>query len=370
MTAMSGLKTQRWTRATPRSAVMAVALLGLAGCAGEAATSAPGYDLESCRRVSLFDAETGARIVGAEDMAIDRATGRLFISAYDRRAVEKAARKRAFQIPSGGVYQTTAAAIAAAPEGGLTIAPLARAGEISGGLRPHGLEFDDVAGELLFVNRAYQREGRSWRMTPRIERVGADGAVYVGKKEPAPCAANDLVADDHGALVTFDHADCGAGGAIEDVFGLKRSGVARGGAAVFDGARFANGLTRTLTGDLVLAATRDKALIVLTQSPDGYVEDRRIELPGGPDNLTIADDGGVVAAVHPSLMRMGLHRKLGLGAAPSRIVKSDPENGSVSILFDDPKGAIFQAATVAVEWGDALVLGSVTDDGVAVCRNG
>ncbi|MEL7489046.1 MAG: hypothetical protein AAGJ87_17765 [Pseudomonadota bacterium] len=161
----------------------------------------------------------------------------------------------------------------------------------------------------------------------------------------------------------------GTGAAAEDIFALKRSGVARDGEAVFDAARFANGLARTRRGDLVLAATRDKALVVLMQTTDGFGEARKIALPGGPDNLTEAADGGVIAAVHPSLLRMGLHRKAGIGGAPSRVVKADVGNGDVSLLFDDRKGALFNGATVAVETNDTLIVGSATDDGVLVCRN-
>ncbi|MEL7488875.1 MAG: hypothetical protein AAGJ87_16885, partial [Pseudomonadota bacterium] len=170
-----------------------------AGCAGEASQNlaAATYGHDACRRVALFDGESGARIIGAEDMALDPSTGRLFISAYNRRAVEKAAAKKAFRIPEGGVYQTTAAALAAAPESGLTLAPLIKTGEIAGGLRPHGIAFDEKRDELAFINRAYQRINRGWRMTPRIERVGARGEPYLGGGAAAPCAANDLVTDDN-----------------------------------------------------------------------------------------------------------------------------------------------------------------------------
>ena len=67
-------------------------------------------------------------------------------------------------------------------------------------------------------------------------------------------------------------------------------------------------------------------------------------------------------------MLMALHRRLGIGRAPSRIIKANPQTGAVEILFDDPDGALFSAATVAVEWAGALIAGSVTDEGLLVCR--
>jgi len=62
-------------------------------------------------------------------------------------------------------------------------------------------------------------------------------------------------------------------------------------------------------------------------------------------------------------------RRLGIGAAPSRIVEADPSTGRVDILFDDPKGKTFSAATVAVETRDGLIAGSVLDEGVLVCHS-
>jgi hypothetical protein len=174
-----------------------------------------------------------------------------------------------------------------------------------------------------------------------------------------------VAADANGVVTSFDHGSCGLGAGFENVFGLKRSGVARRGETLFDKALFANGLAHRQNGDLVMAATREDALLTLG---DDFAETGRIAIPGGPDNLTIADDGDIVAAVHPSLFKLMLTRKFGLGAAPSRIVKADPETGAVEILFDDPKGALFSAATVAIETENGLAAGSVTDEGLLVCQ--
>lgn len=350
----------------PEWLLAAAALLAAAGCAGEAAEGAK-YAAGDCRRVSLIDETTGERIVGVEDFALDAAGDRLFLSAYDRRAVEKAVRKKAFSVPQGGVYRVGWRALVSGADE-ISASPVVNGADIPGGLRPHGIDYDAGAGEVVFINRAYQRINGRWRMSASIERAGAEGEAFIGARAEAPCAANSVLSDSTGILISYDHASCDWRASLEDALSLKRSGVAaEDGYELFDSAAFANGVTRSDTGELVLAATREKSLLVLSQTVAGLAEDRRIELPGGPDNVKPAEGGGVIAAVHPSLTRMGLHRRLGLGRAPSRIVRADLESGGVDILFDDPAGAVFSAATVAAERRGALVAGSVTDEGLLVC---
>ncbi len=273
------------------------------------------------------------------------------------------------KIPEGGVYSASIADFFEPEARSISVALLTAPDQIAGGLRPHGIAFDDYNNELVFINRTYQRFNNKWEMTPRLQRIGADGEFYVGPTEDAPCAANDVLVTRQQTFTSFDHGRCDWRAGFEDLFNLKRSGLALGRErAVYDGAAFANGLAQTKDGVIVLAATREKALLLMSEQSGSVEEIARIDLPGGPDNLSIAYDGSVVAAVHPSLWRLGLNRKMGVGKAPSRIVKVNPASGSVEILFDDTTGRLFSAATIAVETRDGLIAGSVTDEGVLVCR--
>lgn len=353
-------------RRLPEIAVAMAAMLA-AGCAREDVGPAA-YAAEDCRRVALIDQATGERVRGAEDFAVDRRRGLLYVAAYDRRAVERAVSRRALSVPQGGVYITPLAALFDPTADEASVAPMLRPQDVAGGLRPHGISFDPATGEAAFINRAYNRLNGGWAMTPRVERAGVNGAVYVGAARPAPCSANSLLEEGGRTLVSFDHGECGWRAGLEDMFRLKRSGVAAAdGEVLFAGAAFANGLARTHDGHLALAATRENAVLLMRSKAEGLVETGRIDLPGGPDNLTLADDGGVVAAVHPSMFRIFLDRRHGIGRAPSRIVKAYPDSGSVELLFDDPSGRVFAAATVAAQIGDYLVAGSVTDEGLLVC---
>ncbi|MEX0644715.1 MAG: hypothetical protein WD076_05350 [Parvularculaceae bacterium] len=349
--------------------VALAALMLATACAGEAATSPAKYGAEQCHRVAVIDQASGLPIRGAEDLVLDAANDRLFISAYDRRAVEKAARKKAFSIPEGGLYTVSFSRLTDDKATTVNAGPIVRADDIAGGLRPHGLAFDAAVGEITFINRAYQRIDDKWRMTPRVERVGANGEVFMGGVDEAPCAANDVLEDRGKTYLSFDHEACGWRASLEDALSLRRSGVAAGsGETLFSEAAFANGIARTLSGDIALADTRANSILLMSEDGASLKLRNEIATPGGPDNLTIAEDGGVVAAVHPSLIRIGLHRRLGFGSAPSRIVKADPDKGSVEILFDDPNGELFSAASVAVEWRGSLIVGSVTDEGLLVCK--
>ncbi|MEO1001460.1 MAG: hypothetical protein AAFW69_12805, partial [Pseudomonadota bacterium] len=73
-------------------------------------------------------------------------------------------------------------------------------------------------------------------------------------------------------------------------------------------------------------------------------------------------------ALHPSLSRLALHRFGWMGRAPSRVVRV--EDGAVEVLFDDPRGRLYSAATVAAQQGDRLVIGSVTEDALLICGDG
>ncbi len=343
--------------------------LGALSACGRAQMGPSQYSNAQCRRVALVDAVTGVGLVGAEDFAIEASAGRLFVSVYDRRGVERAARKRNRTIPEGGVYEVSLPDIFANEATSVKARPLIAPGEIAGGLRPHGISYDPENSELVFVNRAYQRSGRGWKMEPHLQRIGAGGALVVAEKDSVPCNANDVLATPRETYTSFDHRACNWLAGVEDVFGLKRSGVIDdSGARVFERAAFANGLVRTLSGEIVVAATRERALIFLGERAGALEETARIKLPGGPDNLTLAEDGGVVAAVHPSMLRLALNRKLGIGKAPSRIVKANQKTGVVQILFDDPSGKMFSAATVAIQTPDGMVAGSVTDEGLLACR--
>ena len=73
---------------TPGRKAAFLALAGLVASCAREDIGAARYGADDCRRVALVDAATGAAVRGAEDLALDLEGGRLFVSAYDRRAVD------------------------------------------------------------------------------------------------------------------------------------------------------------------------------------------------------------------------------------------------------------------------------------------
>lgn len=345
-----------------RALVAASLFLAIAACGG-GPKGAPAFPIETCQRLDLRDRATGAPIVGAEDLAFDSGRRRILFSAYDRRAVEKAAGRGGVEPPEGGLYALAVEALASrAP---IDVQSLLTPAE--GGWRPHGIDYDPAADEVVFINRRYHRDRKRWRREVDIARLRAsDGETSIVASDVA-CPANDVAVSGGGYLLSLDHRDCGVGGVLDDVFGLTGGGVVDDRGAVHVAmARHANGLAAS-DSHVFLAATRDRAVFEFSRTEEGLRLARRFELPGGPDNLALAEDGAIIVAAHPSLPAMGLARKLGVGRPGSRIMRIDLATGVVTLLFDDPKGARFSAASAALLLGDRLVAGSTLDRGLLVC---
>lgn len=344
-----------------------MAALTLSSCAKNA-DGDPIFALDECRRVAVMDADSGKTVIGAEDLAYDAATRRVLISAYDRRAAEREARSRADDIEQGGIYGASIDALKSGKTA-LTLESIVSRDTVAGGLRPHGISFDEERREIAFINRSYQRIDHEWRMTPRIERAGTDGAAFVGNGGDLRCSANDVAVLGGRTFVSFDHSACGWRGGLEDLFASRSSGLDTPEERdAFEGVRHANGVIATGETQLALAATRDKALLMLDEGGGGFTVGKMFRLSGAPDNLTLSEGGKIVVALHPSLLAIGAQRRLGLGRAGSRIVSVDPESGETKLLFDDPRAQIFSAASAAIEQEGILVIGSALDHGIVVCK--
>ena len=347
--------------------ISASALSILAACGTKEVEDPPHFALEQCTRISLIDGGTGQEIAGAEDLDFDRAGERLFVSAYDRRAVERAEKKGQDKIPEGGLYVVSLSALSGG-ETNLRADPITASAQIAGGFRPHGIAFDEARGQLHVINRSYIREKKRWRMQARLLSFDSLGELIAARD--AACSANDLTVHEGRLLVTLDHGGCGFRAGVEDVFGLKQARVVDvEGATVAEGLGFANGAASLPDGRIIIAATREHALYPFSFSGGAAGKQDAFPLGAAPDNLSISDEGRVVAAVHPSLLAIGLQRRLGIGRSPSRIVEIDPANGERRTLFEDAKASTISAATVAISTKGLLIIGSVIDPGIIVCRS-
>lgn len=377
-----GLLGSRLRRPQARLGLLAAAL-ALAGGPAHATVS-------GCRAIDLLVAGTGAQIVGAEDIAIDRATGTAYIAAYDRRAVAEELERGTVQT-AGGIYALTADDIVSGNSA--SVVDLTAELRQWRDFRPHGIDLhrgSDGRVTLFAVNRAYAEGGHGPQPDVAIEvfDLTADGLTHRGEagtlRDAQLCSPNDIAATGPDSfLVTNDHGACeGFGRMIEDIAALDRSYVLQ-----FDGVRFsrivegisfANGIAVRPGVDgagtrLYVSATRDQAVQVydLTLDEDGHRarEVGRIELQSAPDNLSWGPDGALYVGAHPNLLSYAAFRGgwLGRDAAPSLALRLDPDEASVAqVYFDD--GGQLSGATVAAVLGDRLLLGSAYDDHVVACR--
>ncbi|MEM6663389.1 MAG: hypothetical protein AAF666_14560 [Pseudomonadota bacterium] len=301
------------------------------------------FSHQECRRVDLKDPETGDAITGAEDLQFGPDGDRVYLSAYDRSNLER----------SGGLYAFSLWEWAGREE--LTAKKLNR--DQTRVFHPHGFALSTNADRLAVVVR--DTHGGATIEVGELDPSGWKAGRVLSS--PALCRANDLQfsgADDTEIEVTIDRADCAP--SLRDLLPGARTGkVLRfshsGPDVVRQGLRFPNGLASG-----VVAETRADRL--------SWEDGRRVDLPGGPDNLTEMADGRLVVAVHPNLFLTFLGSRGIYGATPSRVLLVDPNSLRITVLFDDPEGRIFAGATAALFDGSKLVVGSATDTGLLICE--
>ena len=334
-----------------------------------------------CRAVAVTAG--GRPVFGIEDLVVDQALGRAVLSAHDRWAVSEKA--------GGGLFLLSLAALAG---------ERAEAVELSagfhpdGGFRPHGMDLrveTDGSRSVLAINRR-------WTGDTVVERfsLSGDDLRHLGTVEsPFLCRANDVAFLETGrVLFTSDHGGCGGMAAgLENILNLHHGfvGLVDEGRVrmLATGIGFANGLLPDVAADrLFVAATREDAVLVYRLSAllagDGAAVPERIAVPGGPDNLSRAVggalEGRVLAAVHPSLLALALHRfghRIGLTdmtATPTRIVALGADGaGQVGVgqtraeVVVEDDGRRLPGATVAAAWRGGLIAGSATSDRLLVC---
>ncbi len=374
-----------------RAAVLFCLALG-PGCDDGPDRTATGF--ENCHRVQIIDAQTGAAVRGLEDMAVTANGAWALASAYDRWGTQDAVEENAALLPQGALYLIPLDAALLSKEK-LTLTNIAQNFSSDRDFHPHGLDlFVGPEGKqtIAVINRTFEREDPEspWVPSTTLEAFALEGQELRHERTIASgllCRANDVLAlSGRQFLVSRDHGACGGLGAVlEDVFGLDRAEILRisvGGTKAAppqieiaaEGVAFANGLALDAkSGAVYVAATRGERI-------SSYQLEDLLNLPkaaplkslqtdAGPDNLSWGQEGRLIAALHPSLWRLGFYRKrwLGVDRSPSLIVSIDPAAQTQTTLFFDPSGARFSAATIGIQTDDLLLIGGVVEPGVMVC---
>ena len=304
------------------------------------------YAQSDCRVVELIDVDTGHKIAGAEDMALEPNGENVIISAYDRFNPDD---------PKGGLYRISLWGL----DGATWYEATNLVDRGTGVFRPHGFALSPSGDRLALINRIADGQAVIEIGDLHSDRWIPERTVSA----PMLCRANDLdflPTEAEALQITIDRADCGM--SISDLM----PGATTGRVAVWDGvqlqlAKYGLAFPNGISG-LLIAETRKNRIFRPTATA--------IQLPGGPDNLTREDLRTVLVALHPSLRRLWLYLNGLWPWAPSRLARVNVISGAVEVLYDDPTGEQFPAATSAVFAKDMLIAGSVGAEGLLVCRRG
>lgn len=296
-----------------------------------------------------------AGIAGPEDIDIDEARGRAFISSLDRRADGARGAIHVFDLAD----------------------PLAdtgwrdRTGGVPEEFRPLGLDYyeDGDTRRLFVVNEAgpsvelfdvagngdlLHLETFSERRLTSPNSVAAAGprAFYV---------TNDVRAGRDGLLSNFYFLLNIGAGEVFHVHGSAWSVAA-------EGLRFANGAALSRDGArLYVAETAGQALKVYDRdAATGILAlAHTVPLDAAPDNLSLDAAGALWIAALPKPLAVPRLKTDASATAPSAVLKMDSDLSATTVYRND--GAELSAATVAAPAGDKLLIGALYERKFLIC---
>jgi arylesterase / paraoxonase len=353
--------------------LVSVGLVGLASYmwfrtsarAGEFTTLVPVFE-GTCRDVG--------GIPGAEDIAIDRSSGTLFISSDDRRAFGKGSPVRG--------------SIKILPLAGLESNP-ARI-DATGGkperFQPHGLSLfqgSDGKTTLMVVNHPNgpsNHVGTSveiYDVSPKQELIWRRSVSVAGLTR-----INDIAATGPDSFYATSESDLRQG-TLSEAWGTLVANDRTGAIWHFDGSKgkklqsglgFANSLALSPDGRTLYASgTQSRAIFIYDRNPPTNALVRRDAalIATGVDNLDVEPDGRVWIAAHPRLLTFIRHARDPGEGAPSQVIVLEPsptgKGGKVDQVYLKEKDDGFSGASVAIRVGQTMVMGSVFEPGIRVC---
>ena len=303
----------------------------------------------------------------AEDILIDRERGLAYLSLLDRKGL----------VEGRDDVQGTVAVV------DLNARPLAADNALASKpdhFRPHGLSlFTDQAGQryLFALNHPVNR-GSEPEMVELFVETGPGRFEHRRTwSDPAFLSPNDLVAVGPAQFyVANDKAD----GTLGTV--LQQLGVGASPLTYVDDARIevvrddiasGGGINASADGRyLFVAETAAQRLRVLERDPaTGAVSEvSRIPVKSSPDNVDVDAQGDLWVGAHANTLKLIQHFAAGK-PAPSQVMRislhdNGGANGREDVYLDD--GTEFSASSVGVNYGDLLLVGSITERRVLVCQ--
>jgi len=296
-----------------------------------------------------------AGIAGPEDIQIDNARARVYISSLDRRADDARGAIHMFDIsdPLGA-------------EGWRDLTMGAPAD-----FKPLGLDYyeDGDVRRLFVVNEANNGV--------EMFDIGDDGALvhietFTERRLTSP---NNVVAVGRRSFYVTNDVRPGRNTRVADIHFLTRqasgevlytNGTSWRVAA--DGLRFANGVEASADGARIyVAETAGGAVRIYDRNAQtgALTLAKIIQLSAAPDNITIDDAGALWIAALPKPLSVPEHGENPDKPAPSEIIRIDVDGDQQTIYRDD--GGELSAATTAARLGQTLIIGAFYEKKFLIC---
>ena len=304
-------------------------------------------------------------LAGAEDITIDSRSGLAYIATDERRSYLTLGKNGA---EKGALWVTDLNAENPMPVAIQTDYPDA--------FHPHGISlvYEDEQKFLLVINHVSTES----HQIDVFELVGQSQAKLVDSiRFPELISPNDLHAISRDMFyITNDH---GAprqtlGEKFEDTFRLAKANVLHYNKGevteIIDGLYMANGIVVSSDkSKLYVAESSGEVISVYQQDqPNSWVKDREFFLDVLPDNLELDQNGNLLVASHVSALYFLMHTFDETVDSPSMAHRVDVVTGEAEVIYADD-GKTFSGASVAAEYKQHLLIGSVFDSYVDCVKN-
>jgi len=312
------------------------------------------------------DCETLALDGSAEDIQVDRDRGLAYLSLIDRQSLVTGADAQGIigRVDLNKRPLTVESALVATPDH----------------FRPHGISlFIDENGQrrLFVINHPVNRgsdpesvELFSETSPGNFEYIETFGSTLIN-------APNDLAAVGPRQFYVANDAVAGGGwkaGAQQFGIGYSTLVYVDGDSAKIAATDIASGGGINVSADgkmLYVAETSGQRIRLLARDPNGDLTDMgTVAIGTSPDNIDVAEDGSLWVGAHANTLKLIQHFINGT-PAPSQVVRvrlnTNADDTSIDEIYLND-GTEISASSVGATYRDTLLIGSITDRKLLVCK--